>query len=67
MTKKTVLIMSTGGTIAASGVPGKSTGYIGGGLTPESIIESVPGINNLANIKTEQICNVNSNDVTGED
>lgn len=67
MIKKTVLIMSTGGTIAASGVPGKSTGYVGGGLSPEIILESVPGINNLANIKTEQICNVNSNDVTGED
>lgn len=67
MSKKTVLVISTGGTIAASGVPGKSTGYIGGGLTPESIIDSVPGIKNLANITAEQVCNVNSNDVTGDD
>lgn len=67
MPKKTVLIMSTGGTIAAIGESGKSTGYVGGGLSPEMILESVPGINNLANIKTEQICNVNSNDVTGDD
>lgn len=67
MSKKTVLIMSTGGTIAAIGESGKSTGYVGGGLSPEMILNSVPGINNLANIKTEQICNVNSNDVSGKD
>lgn len=67
MTKKTVLIMSTGGTIAAAAEPGKSTGYIGGGLSPDVILESVPGIEKVANIQTEQICNVNSNYITGQD
>lgn len=67
MDKKTVLIMSTGGTIAAVGDPGKSTGYIGGGLSPEVVLGSVPGLEEIANIQTEQICNVNSNYITGQD
>lgn len=62
--KKNVLMLATGGTIAGSGEAGKETGYKPGALSAESIIASVPGIEKIANIKAEQICNLNSDDIT---
>lgn len=60
---KTVVILATGGTIAGSGEQGKETGYKSGSLSVESLIEAVPGIDEVANIETIQVCNVNSDDI----
>ena len=60
----TVVILATGGTIAGSGEAGKETGYKSGSLSVESLIEAVPGIEDIANIEAIQICNVNSDDIT---
>lgn len=62
----TVVILATGGTIAGSGETGKETGYKSGTLSVESLVEAVPGIEDIANIETIQICNVNSDDITDE-
>lgn len=62
----TVVILATGGTIAGSGEAGKETGYKSGSLSVESLIEAVPGIEDVANIEAIQICNVNSDDITDE-
>lgn len=62
----TVVILATGGTIAGSGEIGKETGYKSGELSVETLVKSVPGIVDIANIEAIQICNVNSDDITGE-
>ncbi len=64
--RKTVVILATGGTIAATGKKGKETGYTSGALSVSTLIDAVPGLGELANIETEQICNVNSDDITSE-
>lgn len=61
--KGTVVILATGGTIAGSGKEGKETNYTSGVLTAEELIESVPGIDQLANIEAIQVCNINSDDI----
>lgn len=63
-----VAILGTGGTIAGTGrSPTQLTEYAAGSLTARQIVDAVPGINTIADITTEQIVNVNSNDVSLDD
>lgn len=64
--KKTVYILATGGTIAGSGEAGKTTGYSAGELDVQTLIDGVPGIDKLANLKGIQIANIGSDDVTAQ-
>ena len=64
--KGTVVILATGGTIAGAGEEGKETGYKSGKLSVDSLVDAVPGLTDISNIKAEQICNVNSDDITSE-
>lgn len=64
---KRVTILATGGTIAGTGTPGKTTGYQSGDLNVDDLIASVPGIEDLAWLSGEQISNVNSDDITHSD
>ena len=64
--KGTVVILATGGTIAGAGEEGKETGYKSGTLSVDSLVNAVPGLTDISNIKAEQICNVNSDDITSE-
>ena len=64
--KPRIVILATGGTIAGTGEPGKDLGYQSGSLPIEMITEAVPGLAGMAEIKTEQICNLNSDDITAE-
>lgn len=59
-----VVIIATGGTIAGAGEAGKSTGYASGELSVETLTRSVPGLENIAELETVQLCNINSDDVT---
>ncbi|MCQ2792235.1 MAG: asparaginase [Bacilli bacterium] len=63
---KTVVILATGGTIAGSGEEGKETGYEPGTISVESLIASVPGIEEIAPLAAVQVCNINSDDMTSE-
>lgn len=63
--KPTIVILATGGTIAGTGAPGKSTNYNPGQLSVDTLAK-VAELNDLANIKGEQICNINSDDITSE-
>ena len=65
--KGTVVVLATGGTIAGQGESGKETGYTPGSITVESLLNSVDGLADVANIEAIQICNVNSDDITSED
>ena len=60
------MILATGGTIAGKGEPGKDICYKSGSLPVEKMVAEVPGLSGIADIKTEQICNLNSDDITSE-
>ena len=63
--KKKVVILATGGTIAGVGEEGKTAGYKPGALSANEIISAIPELTS-GNIDIEaiQICNVNSDDIT---
>jgi len=63
-TKPNVVILATGGTIAGAASTGTQAGYTSGAVTIDTMLLAVPGINDLANIKGEQVANVGSQDMT---
>lgn len=65
--KKKVIIIGTGGTISGKGEAGKTTGYKAGSMAVEDIIASVPGIGELAELDSIQVCNVASDNITAKD
>jgi len=62
--KPNVLILATGGTIAGAAPTGTQAAYTSGAVTIDAMLNAVPGIKDLANIKGEQISNVGSQDMT---
>lgn len=65
MAKKRVVILATGGTIAGVGQAGADTGYVSGQILGSELVNSVPEIRDFAEVLVEQVCNVNSDDMTG--
>ncbi len=63
-TKKNVTILATGGTIAGAAATGTQAGYTSGAVTIDAMLNAVPGIRDLANVKGEQISNVGSQDIS---
>ncbi|MBQ3577186.1 MAG: asparaginase [Firmicutes bacterium] len=63
---KKVVILGTGGTISGKGEAGKTTGYSAGSMPVEDIIASAPGIEKLARLEGEQVCNVASDNITAK-
>ncbi len=61
--KARILMLATGGTIAgvASGI--SPIGYVAGKLSGQDLVESVPGIEKLADIDIEQLANIPSQDM----
>ena len=63
--KKKVVILATGGTIAGVGEEGKTAGYKPGALSADEIISAIPELTSgYIDIEAIQICNVNSDDIT---
>jgi L-asparaginase len=62
--KKNIVILATGGTIAGAAATGTQAGYTSGQVKIDAMVNSVPGIKDLANIKGEQIANVGSQDMS---
>lgn len=60
---KNIIIIATGGTIAGKGEKGKSSEYVAGEIDIDSIVQSVDGISDLANIYGIQFMNVDSCDI----
>ena len=58
---KKIVLITTGGTIAGMGEPGKNTGYVPGALSPENL----PGIPEGIKVKIIPLCSINSDDITG--
>lgn len=66
MAKKNIVVLATGGTIAGIGAPGENLGYTSGQIQGADLVAAVPEILDYANVTVEQICNVNSDDMTSE-
>jgi L-asparaginase len=64
--KANVIILATGGTIAGAAGSGVQSGYTSGQVTIDAMVNAVPDITKLANIKGEQISNVGSQDISFE-
>jgi len=65
--KPIVYVLSTGGTIAGSGSSSTDlSNYKSGSILGEQLVKSVPQISHIADIRVEQIVNVNSSDITIE-
>jgi len=62
--KPNILILATGGTIAGAAASGTQAGYTSGAVTIDAMLNAVPGIKDLANVKGEQISNVGSQDMS---
>ena len=63
----TVVVLATGGTIAGAGAAGKATNYTAGRLDIGTLVDSITGVTNIANIRGIQICNVGSDDITDKE
>jgi len=59
-----VVILATGGTIAGAGASSTGSAYTSGQVKIEAMIDAVPNIRKLANLKGEQIANVGSQDMS---
>lgn len=62
--KPKVVVLATGGTIAGAAATGAQASYTSGKVTIDAMLDSVPGIRDLANLQGEQIANVGSQDMT---
>ena len=59
-----VIILATGGTIAGAGTSSTGSAYTSGQVKIEAMIDAVPNIRSLANLKGEQLANVGSQDMS---
>lgn len=59
-----VVILATGGTIAGAGASATGSAYTSGQVKIEAMIDAVPNIRSLANLRGEQIANVGSQDMS---
>jgi L-asparaginase len=59
-----VVVLATGGTIAGAGASATGSAYTSGQVKIEAMIDAVPNIRTLANLKGEQVANVGSQDMS---
>jgi L-asparaginase len=65
--KPIVYVLSTGGTIAGSGSSSTDlSNYKPGAILGEQLVKAVPQIAQIADVRVEQVVNVNSSDITIE-
>ncbi|TCS76703.1 type II asparaginase [Pectinatus cerevisiiphilus] len=65
--KPNIVILATGGTIAGSASSDTATtGYKAGAIGIDTLINAVPEAKNYANISGEQLCSIDSKDMTSQ-
>jgi len=62
--KATIAILATGGTIAGAAASGTQSSYTSGAVTIDAMVNAVPGVKDLANLRGEQVANVGSQDIS---
>lgn len=60
---KKIIVIATGGTIAGSGEDGRTTEYRAGTIDVSDILETIPQINDLAEIEMVPLISVDSNEM----
>jgi L-asparaginase len=63
--KPNIMILATGGTIAGKGT-GTGAGYTSGQFNVEDLISAAPGLEQIANLKGEQVANIGSQDMNDQ-
>src|SRR4051812_23932134 len=58
-----IVILATGGTIAGAGESATGSSYTSGKVTIDQMVDGVPNLRKMANIKGEQVANVGSQDM----
>ena len=67
MRKPKILVLATGGTIAGvAPSPSDVTGYRAGVIGVDALLSAVPEIGSIADVRGEQLCNIDSKDMTDE-
>ena len=61
-----ILVLATGGTIAGKASGTSAIGYTSGQLTGKDLIAAVPGVEKLAELSTDQVSNIGSQDMNDE-
>lgn len=61
-----VYILATGGTIAGTGVSSTGTAYSAGQVAIQTLIDAVPQIQEIAQVRGEQVVNIGSQDMSDE-
>jgi L-asparaginase len=61
-----VVILATGGTIAGAAATGAQAGYTSGQVNIDAMINAIPEVKKIANLKGEQVSNVGSQDMSFE-
>lgn len=61
---KKILLITTGGTIAGTGIEGTSIGYNSGAVSGKTVLNAMPALKDIANIEQVELCNINSDDIT---
>src|ERR1700756_4009961 len=64
--KPNVVVLGPGGTITEAAATGTQSSYTTGKVTIDAMLDAVPGIRDLANLKGEQVANVGSQDMSFE-
>ena len=59
-----IVILATGGTIAGAGASSTESSYTSGKVTIDAMIDAVPNIRKMANLRGEQVANVGSQDMS---
>lgn len=59
-----ITLLSTGGTIAGLGQRGHSTGYEAGALDAQALLDSIPGVSGLANLRVIPLFSIGSQNFT---
>ncbi|MDR0805583.1 MAG: L-asparaginase 2 [Enterobacteriaceae bacterium] len=62
----TITVLATGGTIAGGGVSETQSNYVAGQFGVEHLVDAIPQLKNIADIKGEQIVNIGSQDMNDE-
>lgn len=62
----TITVLATGGTIAGGGVSETQSNYVSGQFGVNKLVEAVPQLKDIANIKGEQIINIGSQDMNDQ-
>ncbi|PAF50911.1 L-asparaginase 2 [Helicobacter sp. 13S00401-1] len=66
LAKPNIVILATGGTIAGSSNSATNSSYTAGVVGVDKLLEAVPELKNIANIKGEQVSNIGSQDMNDE-